>query len=256
MKSVASILLVTISLAISGCSELRATKLLNPAWFGMEEIAPDIYVDKDMSTDARGEFQSELELAKERVSHFFGSLTTHPEIFCCSTEGCYKSFGGSTSKGKAFGDKGILMSPRGIDVIFLSHELSHIELHHRIGELRSWKEVPAWFDEGLAVLVSQDPRYTEKIWRKETENGNLAPQLTELESNRQWLRAVKEKKWAYGTARREVENWYQKVGAEGLHKLIEKVKADEDFHSAYKQLLDEAMPSNKANTADVRTSRG
>ncbi len=42
----------------------------------------------------------------------------------------------------------------------LLHEFSHVELHARVG---LWGmltgAIPAWFDEGLAVLVSQDQRY-------------------------------------------------------------------------------------------------
>lgn len=40
--------------------------------------------------------------------------------------------------------------------------------------------------------------------------------------------------WAFrGKSEHEVRKWYQRVGKEGLLKLIAKVKADDDFDSAF-----------------------
>jgi hypothetical protein len=52
-------------------------------------------------------------------------------------------------------DRAVMLSPRGLDVAILAHEMSHVELHQRLGGIR----VPQWFDEGLAVLVGDDRRY-------------------------------------------------------------------------------------------------
>ena len=65
----------------------------------------------------------------------------------------------------------LLLSPRGLDMVMAAHELSHIELHNRVGVFRSWRETPGWFDGGFAVLVSEDPRYTEGAWLQATDNG-------------------------------------------------------------------------------------
>jgi hypothetical protein len=60
----------------------------------------------------------------------------------------------------SYGSYGIRLSPEGIDAVLLSHEFSHIELHRRMG-LRQFLfgDMPAWFDEGLAVVVANDSRY-------------------------------------------------------------------------------------------------
>jgi hypothetical protein len=51
-------------------------------------------------------------------------------------------------------------SPRGADVVIAVHELAHAELHRRIGVVTTLsRSVPRGFDEGLAVVVSDDPRY-------------------------------------------------------------------------------------------------
>lgn len=54
-------------------------------------------------------------------------------------------------------DRAVMLSPRGIDVAIAAHEMSHVELHERLG--RAPEQVPRWFDEGFAVLVADDRRY-------------------------------------------------------------------------------------------------
>ena len=119
-----------------------------------------------------------------------------------------------------------MLPPRGLNEVIISHELTHIELHSRVGVLRSWRSIPSWFDEGLAVLVSQDPRYTEEGWLRATENGRKAPKLEEigkLLDRSEWL-------MSYGTARREVGAWYERAGRSGLERLIEEVRRGGDFN--------------------------
>lgn len=54
----------------------------------------------------------------------------------------------------------VRLSPRGFDPVILVHEASHVALHGRLGTIRLLSgAVPAWFDEGLAVIVSGDARY-------------------------------------------------------------------------------------------------
>lgn len=200
-----------------------------PTWFGFSKINEGVYVDDQMSTHQRQEFLKTLGVAKERVSAFFGSIEGSAQVFACSTEKCFISHGGGTQKGKAYGASMILLSPRGLDVVIASHELTHIELHSRVGAFRSWRAIPSWFNEGLAVLVSEDPRYTEDAWLKITEHGCNAPKLEnigEMLGKGDWL-------LSYGTAKREVGAWYLHAGRAGLERLIAAVKNGSDFNSAF-----------------------
>lgn len=223
---------IALVLCMSGCSTVRSTKLLAPSWFGFSEISEGVYVDDQMSPGQRQEFLKILSLSKERVSAFFGSIEASSKVFACSTEECFVSHGGVTAKGKAYGDSMLLLSPRGLDAVIASHELTHIELHGRVGAFRSWRAMPSWFDEGLAVLVSEDPRYTEDAWLKATDNGCNAPKLEnigEMLGKGDWL-------LSYGTARREVGAWYLHAGRAGLERLIAEVKNGGDFNSAFNSI--------------------
>ena len=229
IQMVRTLLIFFIILVLSGCTTIRSTKLFAPTWFGFTAISEGVYVDNKMSTDQRQEFLKTLSLAKERVSAFFGHIKGTPKVFACATEECYVSHGGTTDKGKAYGASMLLLSPRGLNAVIASHELTHIELHSRVGAFRSWRAIPPWFDEGLAVLVSEDPRYTEDAWLKATDNGCNAPNLEnigEMLGKGDWL-------LSYGTARREVGAWYLHAGRAGLERLIAEVKNGSDFNSAF-----------------------
>jgi hypothetical protein len=221
------LLTIAFALCISGCSTVRSAKLFVPSWFGFSEISEGVHVDDQMPLSQQQEFLKTLGLAKSRVSAFFGDIEGSPKVFACSTEECFVSHGGITAKGKAYGDSMLLLSPRGLDVVIAAHELTHIELHHRVGVFRSWREIPNWFDEGLAVLVSEDPRYIEEAWLQATDNGRNAPELnaigkTTLLGNDNW-------QLSYGTARRAVGEWYQHAGRAGFVRLIADVKDGKDF---------------------------
>ena len=222
------LLIIAISLSASGCAIVRGAKTIAPTWFGFVEIAKNIYVDEEMPSTQRNEVLKTVSAAQIRVSQFFGGLDGHPKIFACSTEKCFgmNNFG-ATPKGQAYGSSALMLSPRGLNVVILSHELTHIELHTRIGAFRSWRAIPSWFDEGLAVLVSQDPRYTEDAWLKATEDGRNVPDLNALT----WGKGI----WLlnYGTARHAVGEWYERVGLHGLLRLASEVKEGKKFEAVF-----------------------
>ena len=235
------LLIITLVLCTSGCSTVRSTKLFAPSWFGFSEIGENVYVNDQMSASQRQEFLKILDLAKSRVSAFFGGIEGAPKVFACSTEECFVSHGGVTAKGKTYGDSMLLLSSRGLDVVVAAHELSHIELHNRVGVFRSWREIPDWFDEGLAVLVSKDPRYTEGAWLQATDNGRNAPELKAIGKtislgNDNW-------QLSYGTSRRAVGEWYLHAGHTGLAHLITEVKSGKDFDSVFNTIASEASTS-------------
>jgi hypothetical protein len=223
------LLIIALVSFTTGCSTVRSTKLFAPSWFGFSEINEGVYVDDQMSPAQRQEFLKTLSVAKGRVSAFFGSIKGSSKVFACSTEECFVSHGGVSAKGKAYGDSMLLLSPRGLNAVITSHELTHIELHGRVGAFRSWRAIPSWFDEGLAVLVSEDPRYTEEAWQKITDHGRNAPKLKnigDMLGKGDWL-------LSYGTAKREVGAWYLHAGRAGLERLIAEVKNGSDFNSAF-----------------------
>jgi hypothetical protein len=131
-----------------------------PACYGLERLSGNIFVERAASPEQRARVAAVLEQARNRVAAFYGSLETRPRILVCVTDHCYSRIRYAGSRGNALLDLALQLSPRGIDPVIATHELSHIELHHRLGNIRQLTgAIPSWFDEGVAVVVSDDRRY-------------------------------------------------------------------------------------------------
>lgn len=123
-----------------------------PGCYGLTHLGADVYAD---TGDPR--LRDLVRAADRRIAAFYGERRSHPRVLICTTAECYRRIGGGGEKGRALRDWSLMLSPEGANETIATHELSHGEFHRRLGSARP--KVPQWFDEGLAVLVSEDGRY-------------------------------------------------------------------------------------------------
>ncbi len=215
-----SLLLLTFA-SLSGCSYAPlATDTQSIAQERMTNIATNIYVDPEMPEQQRKEFLKTVKQSKSEIIHFFGDMKSSPKIYACSSKKCFSRFGGMPAKAKSFDDNKVLLSSKGLDKTTLTHELTHIEFHKRLGSPELWNKVPMWFDEGLAALACKEDVNTK---------ATTTISLNELVSRDQWIDAVRNKKPAYSIAKQAVENWYKKAGNTGLQNIIKRLQKGEKF---------------------------
>jgi hypothetical protein len=134
-----------------------------PSCYGLERISATLIVDRDMSADLRGRILDDAATAAARVRAFYGEFPIAPTVLACSTQGCDRRLGGKGALAVVYSlpfFSVIRVSPAGLNETVLAHEFSHIELSRRIGVYRQLTGgLPAWFNEGVAVIVSDDRRY-------------------------------------------------------------------------------------------------
>ncbi|MEU4160138.1 hypothetical protein [Actinoplanes sp. NPDC026670] len=123
-----------------------------PQCYGLSSLGGGVYAERDDEA-----YQRIVATAEQRISAFYGDRTSDARVLICATKECYQSIGGGGEKGQAFGRWALRLSPDGANETIATHELAHIELHKRLGS--AYESVPDWFDEGLAVLISDDARY-------------------------------------------------------------------------------------------------
>ncbi|WP_454915122.1 hypothetical protein [Xanthobacter sediminis] len=134
-----------------------------PACYGLERAAPGLIVDKAMPPAARERLAGDAAAAGDTVRAFYGAFDHAPLLIACASDACERRLGGRGALAGTFstplGDV-IHLSPAGLNGTILAHEFSHVALHHRAGLVAVYGEtIPAWFDEGVAVVVSDDARY-------------------------------------------------------------------------------------------------
>ena len=131
-----------------------------PQCFGLQQAADGVYLESSMPESARAHALQLVAQAEDRVGRFYGGMQQSPRVLICATVACFERIGGGGARVGSLGSLALLVSPEGENLVLMSHELSHVELHGRVGMWRmEIGSVPAWFDEGMAVLVSDDPQY-------------------------------------------------------------------------------------------------
>lgn len=205
--------------------------MLCPWCFGFERLEPGLFIEKTASETARQQTEATLHQSKLAVGRYFGPLQSDPEIFVCVTNGCYvhaERRGGRTL-GISFLDWVVLLSPRANAKVALAHELSHTELHTRLGPRMF--AVPIWFDEGLAVNVSDDPRY---LAPSGSDTRCTVPPPARMPLNgATWVSATEASNTPYAEAACLVSIWLQRKGSvKAVLKLVSDINAGVPFARA------------------------
>jgi hypothetical protein len=193
-----------------------------PGCYGLERLRPGVYAEPGLPQDRRRRVSEVVEQANKRVSDFFGGRKSSPDLLVCLSDDCYRRIGGGRERGIAVLNRAVMLSPRGVDPVIASHELTHVELHARL----NGAEVPQWFDEGLAVLVSDDPRYLAPAGDRCLLDSRQPLPVTLGE----WLRAASADPRLYAKAACQVSRWAgTNGGKEGLRTLVERLSAGQPF---------------------------
>ena len=206
-------------------------RMMAPAYFGFEEIAPQVFVAPKTDPKIRENALKEIKAAEKIVFDFYGTLMPRPNIILCPDRACDDVFGKRGGRGVAYGKRVIRVNEKGINSVILSHELMHTNLKARVGEWRTFfAGVPAWFDEGLAVFISKDQRF-EATYPEEA-----LKDLQTYDGWWQWGDMMKRHGWkaAYGGSQQLVKRLYDKVGKAGILLLIKRLEQGMSFDEALK----------------------
>jgi len=204
-----------------------------PQCYGFERIDDGLFVERSMTPDERAKTSDIIHRARERIRGFYGEQLGTASILICATNECYRNMRGGGSRGTAYYDTAILLAPNGANEVIATHELSHIEFHKRIGALRAFMgTAPAWFDEGLAVIVSDDRRYIEA--EDHTDRCRMRSDEALPLTSREWRRTA-EASNGYALAACRVSEWMKtRGGSTAVLALARRIANGETFDAAYR----------------------
>ncbi len=232
-----ALILTAVSFVFAGTAAfaLRGPlQALFPARHGLHEIADNIWSD-DPALDRHN--LSMLAKARDDIAGLYGAVKATPRVILCSKQPCANLFfanGGRTGpRGKTYGARLVVLGPRGLNQIIITHELAHAELHRlmRISEMLH-PRFPAWFDEGMSSWISQDNRLTRP-------DSSTRARILKTRSFRDFNAIVSRIGWkaAYGAAMDEVAHMATIGGNDGLLAFIESVGDGADFGQERAKLL-------------------
>ena len=253
MSKLPIIFFVVIFSVLNGCSNAKGVFLLLPETNGLVEIEKDVYIDESANDENRRKLSEAVIFARDAIEHHYGSVESRPTIHACISVECYRRFGGNTEIAKVFGNY-ILLSPQGFNWHFIAHEWSHAEMLKRL-TITGWLNLPQWFDEGVAVAISEAPEHSEAHYNELSILGVKVPTQNEIyacNSLSDWSEAIRsygdhlnpkrelnnEKKLhvMYSSVGHEVRPWLIKNGSSGLLELILRVNEGESTQAVYESL--------------------
>lgn len=189
-----------------------------------QEIAPGVFAESGMPAGERANLLEMIREAERRIPAYLGDRRARPRILTRAAV---------TATYRTPVCDCIYLAPPGRNVDVIAHEMAHTELTARIGHWRVMRQIPTWFDEGMALHVDLRPAFGEEAYRKATRNGAAARRLADMETNRTFHSSSY---LSFLTARHEFEAWYARAGREGLLSLMEQVRRGRPFREAYAEL--------------------
>jgi hypothetical protein len=215
------------------------------------------YISRKATTKQQAAFQQNSRLARNRIRRFWGSQRGRAILIYCPLQADYEQYcaggeGAGCSVGLPWGQSYVVLGPDGNNVDVIAHEVCHDELFTRLGWWRVKRQIPQWFNEGLALLV--DYRFSnpavwehpdssaeansftdEPIWMGHSQHPML--KLADLETTRDFFGGdYTHTMLAYQTAAEEVSRWLAIVGRESVPALADAVATGNEFNETYRQL--------------------
>jgi len=133
---------------------VKPVRALAPQWLGMDCATTTVCVEDRDELPRAAALHAE---ALAFVDHRIGALQTSPKVIFCSTESCADAFGLGARSAVTVGTWGTVIGPRAWKAYYVRHEMIHVLQAERLGVLGLLFK-PAWFKEGMAYGLSEDPR--------------------------------------------------------------------------------------------------
>lgn len=226
-----------------------------------------IYIHQSATPAQQRQLLRHALTARDRIRRFWGDQRGQAVLIYCPGQADYEQYcaggeGAGCSLGTPWGTAYLVLGPEGNNADVIAHELCHDELFARLGWWRVKRQIPQWFNEGLALMV--DYRFSSPaVWEhpdSSAQSGDDIPwspypmpyaphpmlKLTDLETTRDFFGGDY---WhtmlAYQTAAREIAHWLSVVGRGQVTVLTNAVAGGETFSQTYRRLEREQRDRRK-----------
>ena len=215
-----------------------------------------VYINRSTTVRQQAQLRDHVRTAHDRIRRFWGNQQGRAILIYCPRQDDYEQYciggeGAGCSLGTPWGASYLVLGPEGNNADVIAHELCHDELFARLGWWRVKRQIPVWFNEGLALML--DYRFSNpSVWEQPDSLANnqgfsddeLMPfgrhpmvKLSELETTRDFFGGdYGHVMLAYQTAAGEVSRWLSVVGRAGVPALTNAVAEGTDFGETYRAL--------------------
>ena len=211
------------------------------AYDNFEEIKPMSYAEKNLSKSQKDSLIINVVLAKKRIKNFWGKQDGQATIIFCKNAETYQRYA-KTNEGAGFSigtplGSWIILNKDGQNIDVIAHEMCHNELMTKLGWWKTQKEIPTWFDEGLALMLdyrfvnAQDSIQRYIDYRAELSYLSPIPiPLRELKTQKDFFgESDAFTKIAYFTSAVTISKEISQKGKKEIFRIIDKTKKEGKF---------------------------
>ena len=193
---------------------------------GLHELSDGSLTDSESEADQRRYIQLTRD-ARARIKNTFGSAESKPILVFFSRPDGFGPFRlnayGST---QFIGSRAcVMVGPKGESIDVVAHELMHAEIHHRVGFLKRFLQLPTWFDEGIAMQVDYRNRYA--LSPQDAQNADDVRGFTTFSSFFKGDEQAVVRN--YASAKQVAASWLSKVGSTSLYARLQRMRNGESF---------------------------
>lgn len=145
-------LLIAIVLFTGSLLFIKPLKILAPEYFAIHCNQSICVEDSNRLTEAKKLYETALASLDNQGL----GLNTNPRFIYCSTDKCYKYFGGGNERAISYPFLGTIIAPTSWQVYISQHELIHWTQFDNLGAISTMQK-PEWFREGMAYQFSDAP---------------------------------------------------------------------------------------------------
>ena len=228
------VLLGVVTVGVGGCTIARLTTIESSDF---TSLPGKIYVDPAIEEEQQKKMLVALEKTKKRIANLIGRYSATPIIIFVATDENIKKYGVEVFPGKTYiapWETYVVVSTKIQSVDLLAHELMHAQISSLVGYWAYMTELPAWFDEGLAMQLDNRQRY-------DIENIEFSSQeilrIKSIESPSKFRTSSKEQDIKnYRAAKAAVKNLLEKIETPELINRLEKMKQGVEFSRVVEDL--------------------
>ena len=234
---------------------LQCIRIGNSENYRLMKGTDNVYINLSATVSQQAHFKEHVINARNRIHRFWGDRRGQATLIYCPKQADYEQYcaggeGAGCSLGTPWGTAYLILGPDGNNTDVIAHELCHDELFVRLGWWRVKRQIPQWFNEGLALMV--DYRFSHPaVWEspdsaiQNMPNVHLQPamppnlmlKLTDLETTQDFFGGdYNHTMLAYQTSAEEVARWLAIVGQAGIPALTNRVANGESFSTTYQRL--------------------
>jgi len=139
---------------LAGCLPSGQGSWLDPERRGMVCVSETLCLEEpERADEAEALYAEALSFVERRI----GPLGQPPRVAFCSTPQCFAQYANPVFSGYSFGQF-MVINQKGWEPHILRHEMIHQWQYEQFGALRVARLWPRWYVEGMAYMLSEDPR--------------------------------------------------------------------------------------------------